>query len=58
MKTPKLKNTRAAENRKIDLAVKYDRKGKATGGGALHPRKVRKTMEARNIPVKRAVRAR
>jgi hypothetical protein len=56
MKKGKLKNSRAAEARKIDLAVKYQSEGKATGGGRQHPRKVRKTMEARNVPVGRTAR--
>jgi hypothetical protein len=51
MKTAKLKNTRGAESRKIDLAVKYRDEGKATGGGMISPKKARRRIEARNLPV-------
>lgn len=54
MKTPKLKRTRTAENKKIDLAIKYRDEGKASGGGMVNPKRVRKTLEARNIPVTQA----
>jgi hypothetical protein len=51
MKIPKLKRSRAAEAKKIDLAEKYREQGKETGGGRMSIKKVRKTLEARNLPL-------
>jgi hypothetical protein len=46
-----LKSTRSAEKRKIDLAVKYQAQGKATGGGRTRIKKIRRKLEARNLPL-------
>jgi hypothetical protein len=54
MKTPKLKRTRTAETKKIDLAIKYRDQGKASGGGTVNPKRVRKGLEARNLPLTQA----
>jgi hypothetical protein len=54
MGTPGLKNTRSAERRKVDLAVKYRERGKATGGGRITAKKVAGRLEARNLPLQRA----
>jgi hypothetical protein len=53
MKIAKLKKTRSAEKKKIDLAVKFQKEGKATGGGRIGPKKVRRSLEARNLPLQR-----
>jgi hypothetical protein len=53
MKTPRLKRTRSAEAQKLDLADKYRRDGKATGGGRIGVKKARRALEARNMPVQR-----
>ena len=53
MKTPRLKRTRSAESQKVDLAEKYRRQGKATGGGLIGIKKARRALEARNLPLQR-----
>jgi hypothetical protein len=53
MKTVRLKRTRSAESQKIDLAEKYRRQGKATGGGRIGVKKARRSLEARNLPLQR-----
>jgi hypothetical protein len=53
MKTAKLKTTRTAERRKVDLAIKYRDEGKATGGGRTGVKKIRRGMEARNLPLQK-----
>jgi hypothetical protein len=53
MKTPRLKRTRSAERRKVDLAIKYREQGKASGGGYSNLKKGRHALEARNLPVQR-----
>ncbi len=50
-KTARLKGRRQAEQNKVDLAVKYARRGVATGGGRVTPKKVRHALEARFVPV-------
>ena len=45
-KTMRLKSRRKTEARKIDLAVKYAERGPTTGGGHIHPKKLRRTLEA------------
>ncbi len=54
MKT-RLKSTRSAERRKVELAVKYSEQGSATGGGHRSQKKLRKQMEARFLPVYQAM---
>jgi hypothetical protein len=54
MKTQKLKRTRSAENKKIDLAIKYQDQGKATGGGTVNLKRIRRKLEARNLPLAHA----
>jgi hypothetical protein len=56
MKTPRLKRTRSAEHRKLDLAIKYREQGKASGGGYSGVKKGRRALEARNLPLQRAPR--
>ena len=50
-RTARLKSNRRAEARKIALAVKYADRGAATGGGRVNPKKIRRKMEARFIPL-------
>jgi hypothetical protein len=47
----RLKLTRLAEARKIDLAEKYSARGVATGGGRTGTKKIRRTLEARFVPI-------
>jgi hypothetical protein len=54
MATQRLKSTRSAERRKVDLAVKYREQGKASGGGRITAKKAAGRMEARNLPLQRA----
>ena len=56
IKTPRLKRTRRAKAKKLDLAVKYREQGKASGGGRGGVKKGRHALEARNLPVQRAPR--
>jgi hypothetical protein len=53
MKSTRLKKTRGAETKKIDLAIKYRDEGKATGGGRVGVKKARRALEARDLPVQR-----
>jgi hypothetical protein len=57
MKTPRLKHTRNAERRKVDLAIKYREQGKASGGGYISTKKARHALEARNLPLQQAPRS-
>jgi hypothetical protein len=50
VKKTRLKSRRKTEARKIDLAVNYEERGVATGGGRIGIKKVRRTLEARYIP--------
>jgi hypothetical protein len=54
MATQRLKSTRSAERRKVDLAVKYREQGKASGGGRITAKKAAGGLEARNLPLQRA----
>jgi hypothetical protein len=51
MKHPRLKASRQSEKKKIDLAIKYADQGKATGGGHINPKRARRKLEARNVPM-------
>jgi len=50
-KTLRLKSSRKAETRKVDLAIKYARRGSATGGGRIGAKKLRRNIEARSVPM-------
>jgi hypothetical protein len=54
MATQRLKSTRSAERRKVELAVKYREQGKASGGGRITAKKAAGRLEARNLPLQRA----
>lgn len=52
MATPRLKRSKSSEQRKVTLAIKYREQGSATGGGRTkQPKKARRALEARNIPL-------
>jgi hypothetical protein len=46
-----LKSRRTAEVKKLSLAEKYAQRGIATGGGRIVLKKVRRSMESREVPL-------
>jgi hypothetical protein len=57
MKTQRLKRTRSAEAKKLDLAIKYREQGEASGGGRGGVKKGRRALEARNLPLQRTAKS-